>query len=198
MRYHLSVLALACLIFASIADEGKAAEGSFNAQSYHPIATRSALAVRPWDNSAENLELAKEIERVLKDRGFTIDQNAALVLSFEMSDILGNWSQGERRSILEVDGHGGRRGGENAKVRLNLYESNRGGMFNMGRKPAAVVPSKYQIEMTVDRKGGPRHWQGRAAADLTSSSGFELVKSMIPLMVEELGNTVKQRSFTTR
>ncbi len=41
-------------------------------------------------------------------------------------------------------------------------------------------------------------FDGRASADLTRSSGFELVKSMIPLMVEELGNTVKQRSFTTR
>ncbi len=198
MRIYQSVFVFACLIFPLVPNAGKAAEGALSAQSYQPIEARSAVAVRPWDNSAENLELAKAIEQALKKQGFRVDGNAALVLSFEMRDTLGNWSPGERRSILELEGHGGRRGGEDAKVRLNLYESNRGGMFNQGRRPAGVVPSKYQIEMTVDRKGGSRHWQGRAAAELTRSSGFELVKSMIPFIVKELGNTVKRRSFTIK
>ncbi len=196
MRYFLSVAALACLIFAFSSSGGTAAEGSLSAQSYQPIPDHSALAVRPWDNSSENLQLAREIEQALKDKGYRIEKDAALVLSFEMRDTLGNWSPGDRRTFLEVEGHGGRRGGENASVRLNLFESNRGGVFNAGRKPADVVPSKYQIELTVDRKGGGRHWHGQAAADLIRSSGFELVKSMIPALVGEIGKTVKRRSVT--
>ena len=177
---------------------GLAADGSVYAISYKPLPADSTIAVRPWDDSRENLELAEEFKRVLGSLGYKVADNAALVLSFETRDILGSWSAGERRSILEIEGHGGRRGGEDASVRLNLYESSRGGMFNEGRAPAAVVPSKYQLEVTLDRKAGGRLWQGHASAALQRLSGFELVKSMIPVVAEHLGKTVRRKTFTLK
>ncbi len=198
MGKFVAILTLAGFISALDTGQGKAGDWLFSAQSYQPIADRAALAVKSWDNSTENMELAKDIEQALKDRGFRIDKNAALVLSFEMRDTIGNYTPDERRTFVEVQGHGGRHGGEDASVMLNLYETNRGGVFNEGRQPGDVVPSKYQIELTVDRKGSGRHWQGLASANLTRSSGFELVKSMIPAIVGELGKTVKRRSITLK
>ena len=116
-----------------------------------------------------------------------------MAISFSTRDVLGYWSAGQRRHILELEGHGGRTGGENARVRLNLYSS-QGGVLNKGKEPGNVVPSKYMLEVTLERRKGERLWQGEATAALNRTDGFSLLRAMLPALLNHMGQTVRQKT----
>jgi len=124
----------------------------------------------------------------------TILNNAPLIISFTTRDVLGNWQASNRRHILEVEGHGGRTGGEDASVRLNLFSSQQGGVFNKGDTGPNTVQSKYVLEVTLEQRGGSRLWQGEASARLDRSDGFSLLKSMLPVLLDHMGKTVRQKT----
>ncbi|MBT3551754.1 MAG: hypothetical protein HOO19_04065 [Rhodospirillaceae bacterium] len=170
-----------------------AAEGTVNAVSYKQIPSGTPMAVRPWDNSDENLELAKEFTAILLKRGFRVAEDAPLVISFSTRDVLGYWSAGQRRHLLELEGHGGRTGGEKARVMLNLYSS-QGGVLNKGKEPGNVVPSKYKLEVTLDQRKGERLWQGEATAALLRTDGFSLLRAMLPALLNHMGQTVRRKT----
>ena len=188
--------ALTFLAFGLIAGgAAHAADGTINSVSFGKIPPGSTVAVKPWDNSGDNMRVAKEIENTLKNNGYKISSTARLVLSFETKDIIGRWQAGERRHLVEVQGSGGRNGGEKASAKLNLYSTKKGGVFNEGEAPENVVPSKYVLDMTLDQKNGPRLWEGQATASLRRTDSFELVKSMVPIIIEHFGKTVRQKPF---
>jgi hypothetical protein len=170
-----------------------AAEGTVNAVSYKQIPTSQPMAVRSWDNSDENLKLAKEFTAILIKQGFRVADDAPLVISFSTRDVLGYWSAGQRRHLLELEGHGGRTGGEKARVMLNLYSS-QGGVLNKGKEPGNVVPSKYMLEVTLDRRKGERLWQGEATAALLRTDGYSLLRAMLPALLNHMGQTVRRKT----
>lgn len=170
-----------------------AAEGTINAVSYKQIPNGQPMAVRAWDNSDENLKLAKEFTAILIKQGFRVADDAPLVISFNTRDVLGYWSAGQRRHLLELEGHGGRSGGENARVMLNLYSS-QGGVLNKGKEPGNVVPTKYMLEVTLDRRKGERLWQGEATAALLRTDGFSLLRAMLPALLNHMGQTVRRKT----
>ena len=172
-----------------------AADGTINTVSFGKIPAGSTVAVKPWDNSGDNMRIAKEFENTLKNSGYKISPTARLILSFETKDIIGRWRAGERRHLVEVQGSGGRNGGEKASAKLNLYSTKKGGVFNEGEAPDNVVPSKYVLDVTLDQKNGPRLWQGQATASLHRTDRFDLVKSMVPIVIEHFGETVRQKPF---
>ena len=109
MKQYLS--AIIVLIFGLFSTgSAVAANGTLNAVSFAGIPTGASMLVRPWDNSDDNIRIAKEFESVLKQRGYRISADANMILSFETKDILGKWDAGERRHLLEVKGSGGRTG----------------------------------------------------------------------------------------
>ena len=169
-----------------------AAEGTVNAVSYKKIPAGSAMEVRPWDNSDENLKLTEEFAAILVSRGVRVSAGAPLIISFNTRDVLGYWSAGERRHLLELEGHGGRSGGENARVRLNLYSS-QGGVLNKGKEPPSVIPSKYMLEVTLEQRKGDRLWQGEATAALRRTDGFSLLRVMLPALLNHMGQTVHRK-----
>jgi len=169
-----------------------AAEGTVNAVSYKKIPAGSAMEVRPWDNSDENLKLTEEFAAILVSRGVRVSAGAPLIISFNTRDVLGYWSAGERRHLLELEGHGGRSGGENARVRLNLYSS-QGGVLNKGKEPPSVIPSKYMLEVTLEQRKGDRLWQGEATAALRRTDGFSLLRAMLPALLNHMGQTVHRK-----
>ena len=169
-----------------------AAEGTVNAVSYKKIPAGSAMEVRPWDNSDENLKRTEEFAAILVSRGVRVSAGAPLIISFNTRDVLGYWSAGERRHLLELEGHGGRSGGENARVRLNLYSS-QGGVLNKGKEPPSVIPSKYMLEVTLEQRKGDRLWQGEATAALRRTDGFSLLRAMLPALLNHMGQTVHRK-----
>ena len=86
-------------------------EGLLNAVSYKSIPAGAAVTVRPLDNSDANLALQEDFERELRGRGFSVGPDAGLVLSFETRDIVGAYSAGIARHVVELSGGGGRGGG---------------------------------------------------------------------------------------
>ena len=174
------------------ANPAAAAEGTVNAVSYKQIPAGTAMEVRPWDNSDANLKLTEEFSAILVSRGVRVSAGAPLIISFSTRDVLGYWSAGERRHLLELEGRGGRTGGENARARLNLYSS-QGGVLNKGKEPARVVPSKYMLEVTLDRRKGDRLWQGEATAALSRTDEFSLLRAMLPTLLNHMGQTVRRK-----
>jgi hypothetical protein len=175
-----------------VAAPAQASEGTVSAVAYKKIPAGQPMTVRPWDNSDENLKLAEEFAAILVERGYRVSDDAPLIISFSTRDVLGYWSAGQRRHILELEGHGGRTGGEDARVRLNLYSS-QGGVFNRGKEPGNVVPSKYMIEVTLKKRKGERLWQGEVTAALKRTDGFTLLRSMLPTLLDHMGQTVRRK-----
>lgn len=184
--------------FTLLAFEARANDGELFATSYRAIPPGAAIGVRPWDDSEDNLELAKEIGEALLHAGYHVSERAPLVLSFSTRDQIGTWTSGGRRDVLELKGQTGRGESENARVQLNLFSSDQGGVLNRGNEPSEVVPTKYQLEMMVDHRDGVRYWHGEAAASLERSDGLSLKRSMVPVLIRQIGRTVQIQSFETR
>ena len=172
-------------------------EGLLNAIAYKPLPQGSAFSVQPLDNSDQNMRLKKEFEQILTRQGFSVSADAQLIITFETRDELGAYKTRDRRAILELDAHGGREGGEDARMRFNLYDSNSGGIFNQGKGETSVMtPSQYRLEVSIDnRTNGKRHWQAWSVANLGQSDGASLIRATIPEMVGNMGKTITSRTF---
>ena len=98
--------------------------------------------------------------------------------------------------MLEARG-GGRTGGEDAQFRASIFDSQKGGVLNRGEasSQSSGTPSQYKLEVTLeDRSNGKRLWQGWSSADLGHhGDGASLIESMVPVMVDNLGKTVKRQ-----
>lgn len=206
MLSRLRLLAVAgalCLAIAAGAapswaenDDG-APEGTMNAVVFGPVAPGIAVSVRALDNSDVNMALVSEFEAALAKRGYRVVADSPLVLTFETRSDVGAWSDSGRRSIIELEGHGGRMGGEDAKARVNLFNSSRGGLFNEGRGETNIVTQgRYRLEATLDDKTErKRLWQGWAESNLGRYQGAELLSAMVPVIAENLGKTVRRQPF---
>jgi len=174
-----------------------AEDGVMNSVSFRKFPQDTKLQVQALDNSDSNLALQKEFERVLLAEGYTLSNNATLILTFETRDEIGAWTTTDRRHVLSFESKGGREGGENAKARLNVFNSQSGGLLNRGRSGTNIAtPSSYRIDVSIeDRSTGKRFWQGWSIAKLGAADGQTLTTKMIPALVREIGKTVRQKSF---
>jgi len=172
-------------------------KGVLNAVAYRSLPTGQALRVVPIDNSDQSLALKREFERQLSDSGYAISEDAVLILTFETHDEIGAYTSRERRAFLELHGYSGSGGEDDAKMLLNLYDSNTGGMFNEGKGETSIVtPSHYRMDVTIDDKSsGKRLWHAWTTADIGRSDSKTLTKSMVPALVDSVGSTVKRQTF---
>ena len=174
-------------------------DGVLNAVAYRPLPRDVPIAVRPLDNSDSNLVMQREFEQRLRALGYVVRPDGPLILSFDTRDDIGSWSDDGRRTVLELEGRGGVIGGDSARARLNLFDSDRGGIMNEGRRSGTniVTPSRYRLDASIDeRQSGERLWQAWATAELQQSSGAALTKAMVPGLLQSLGTTVKNRAIT--
>ena len=197
-RFGILVMTLALLV-AGRASAQSMDEGLLNAVAYKPLPAGVTIAVRPMDDSDENLALQKRIEVELTAQGYSVSGDGTLILTFETRDTVGAWSDAGQRSVLEFQYKSEEGiGGDNERLRLNLFDSAQGGVFNKGRDhgTSIVTASQYRIDATVDdRRNGERLWQVWATASLQQSDGSTLNRSMVPLMVMNLGKTVRRQTF---
>jgi len=172
-------------------------QGLLNAVAFKNIPAGASFSVRPLDNSDMGIALKGEFERILRNKGYTVSDAAALVISFETSDEIGAFTTRDKRAVLELQARGGREGGEDAKMRFNLFDSNTGGVFNRGKGETTIAtPSQYRIDVTIDETAtGKRHWQAWAVADLLQPDSLALTRAMVPVLVDNLGHTVKSKTF---
>ncbi len=180
----------------SVAPSEGTEEGVVNAASLRPFPKETALSVRAWDNSEMNAELVREIEEQLRQRGFSVASGAPLVLKFSTADAVGQWSSGPERRLVELSGRAGTGTEEEAQVRLNLFSTDKGGVFNERRaSPETKTVSTYSLEMTIDRQDGQRVWQGEATTSATHSDRRQLGKQLIPVLLDNIGKTARSQPF---
>ena len=187
------------LLLSALTGPAWSADGRINTLSFKSLPPNPSIAIKAWDNSDENKEYSARIEAYLKSRGYTISSDADLILSFETKDIKGIWTEGDRGHVLEVEGRGGRHGGEQAKVRLSLYSSQEGGLLNQPTDPDRQKDEKIMpqiaLDITVDQNKGRRLWQGQVSADQLSGDNRTLVYKLIPILLDKIGVTVRRKSF---
>jgi len=189
-------LGLLVLPTGSVHAQG-AGQGLMNAISYKALPQGTTFSVQAMDNSDQNMVLKAEFERLLKSKGFSISKDAPLVITFETRNELGSYTTRNRRSVLELQAHGGREGGEDARMRFNLFDSNSGGMFNQGKGETSLrTPGQYRLDVSIDnRTNGKRHWQAWTTTNQDRSGGGAQIMAMVPEMVQKMGKKVKSHVF---
>jgi hypothetical protein len=169
-------------------------DGTVNASSLRPIPQGTAVTVKPWDNSEDTIDLARYIEDQLRTRGYAIGGASAVVLKFSMSEILGQLSTGPQRQLVEIDGQAGSATENEAQVRLNLFSTDKGGVFNQGR-PQQKVASTQTLEMSIDRPDGQRLWLGEATGKLVNQDRRQSVRILVGPLLDNIGKTARSQPF---
>lgn len=177
----------------------QSSNGLLNAVSYEKIPLGAAITVSPLDNSDDSLALQSRFEEELRAAGYTVAKDAQLVLTFGVRDLVGAYLDGNTRHVLEFSGTSGRGVDENARARVNVFDSAGGGLLNKGSDSGdttIVTPTQYRIDATVDsRQNGRRLWQAWAIANLDQSNSRTLTMAMVPAITQQLGHTVRQMPF---
>lgn len=195
------VLAVAALAFGPAAGAQDAGRGELSAAAYRPMPNDRQMTVRALDNAEQDMALVETMRRALRQRGYSVADDADLIFTIETEELVGAYSTTDRRTVLELRGEGGDFGGEDAEARLNLFDSQTGGIMNKGSSGTTIVtPSQYRVEITLDdRSSGKRVWQGWAVAPKQPGGGDEAVLTrMVVALADNLGQTVRREAFSIR
>lgn len=173
-------------------------DGMVSAIAFMPLPASAPIQVRALDNAEHNLVLQADFERVLKQKGYAVSDDADLVLTFETLDAAGSWTGGGENRLVELSNNDDQTGVEAPRVRLNLFNSARGGLLNPDRRDQTrtVTPSQYRIDVTIDdRTNGKRLWEGWSSVAIGPGDNRSLTRTMVPVLVDHLGKTVSQKTF---
>ena len=196
-RYRILITCLGLFLFSG-AGAQTLQQGLLNAVAYDPLPAQLSVNVRPLNASDENLAPKQAFETALRERGYTVAVDAPLVLTFETREAAGAWADRGRRTVIELEARGEGVGGDQQRVRLNLFNSSSGGVFNRGREGGTgiVTPSHFRIDLSIDdRSSGERLWQAWAVADIGRLDGRRISQAMVPGMISRLGETVRQEQL---
>jgi hypothetical protein len=178
------------VITASFAWAGPVGQATLNAVAFDRVPMDAPMSIQVLDDSEQNLRIAKELKRLLSERGFSIaaDQTK-LVLTIDTGDAVGAWS-----SASETD-------------RVQMMDD-RGRLFPRGQldvtrqvqlplpRTTVVTPAQYRLGLMIEtRSGGGPIWQGWAIADLSQGEPAELADAMLPKLADSIGQTVREEGF---
>ena len=165
-----------------------------SAQTYAGAKAPAVVAVRPFDNSDANLDLKRTIEQLLMQAGYGVQDDALTVLSFEAREEMGAFSDSGQRYILELQSRGDTLTGDAQQARLNLFNSQSGGLLNPGRSSGTQIVSRvrYELEFTLDdRQTGTRLWQAWGHADVGQGAAADVAPRLAKSLVGTMGRTVR-------
>ena len=119
-------------------------------------------------------------------------------MNFAMRDRLGSLPTFGQSYIFSFESKGGQEGGENAKARINLFDSERGGLLNQERRgPKLNTLSIYRLETNIEvRSSGKLLWESWAESKLSQGTGLDLIRRMIPSIITNIGKTTTNALFS--
>ncbi|MGJ3261177.1 MAG: hypothetical protein ACFE0S_16380 [Rhodospirillales bacterium] len=175
---------------------GANAQGiDLNAVSYAEIPDTRDITVETFDDSEKVTRLKKLFEEELRLAGYNVTDNARLIMSFEARDTEGKWSGGGPNRLIEIRNSENHTGKDAPDVRLNIFDSQRGGLLNPKRDKGItqVAPSEFRIDaMIEDRTDGKRLWQGWSVTDnFEVGEDQSLHRSMVKPIIGSIGKTVR-------
>lgn len=195
-----AIVALSILfaIPVSAQEAGGGGEAIINAVAYRPLPADTSFKIQALDDSWRSVAAIEELEQKLRQSGRTTALRAPLVLTLDVREVTAAWSDGGRRTVLELQGSGDGITGHNHRLRLNLFDSSAGGIFNEGqgeRGTNVVTRGRHRIEATVDDSdSGHRLWQGWIEAGTERQDDLALIRAMIAPLVDHLGATVRRQA----
>jgi hypothetical protein len=181
----------ALLAGPAAADEQDAgAPGQARSTSFSAFAPDVVIAVRPLDNSHANLALKQKFAAALQKRSLRVqDMPAPLVLNFE-SEV----DQTIRRSIPTLGTATG--GKHESEVRVNVWSTNQDSILRGRASELDRGMLRYVLTATLDdERTGRRVWQGEAIYAGAPADEAATLAGMAAVLVEQLGQTVRQRGF---
>ena len=164
--------------------------GRIMATSYMKIPVGLPVAVRPLDDSTNNLRLKTNIEAALAARRWQLQgATAPLAFNFEVEyQALGTRVPGVIRQvrpnpIVEPESQVERIARPEDTVLLGRSPDGRGGV-------------RYVLTATIDdQRSGQRLWHGEASYDGVASDEQAVLRAMVPLLVNQIGQTVRRQPF---
>jgi hypothetical protein len=206
MRVVAAIAALAALIHSGIgtaaADDGP---GQIITRSFAALPVPLVVNVEPDDNTRTNMTLATRMSRELAQRGYQVPADRApLILRFD-SEIRSNVSSAGARYQRDASGAAdsdmsiGAAGPPDRSVGVaNLLSSTYGrGMIGERSSDDYSRPLRYVVNARIeDRQSGSLIWQGHASYDSERTDSDPILEAMVPLLVAEVGQTVRDRRFS--
>jgi hypothetical protein len=193
MRLIRSSVAAALIVMAVGPAWAEDAPGALFTSSYQALPADAAVTVRPLDNSRENLALVKQFDAALAKRAMSAQApTAPLVLNFD-TEVQPLLRPGAGLTLGEA-----RVTNRDSQVRINLWSTTQDSVLQGRRGDAATQAAvRYVLTATLDdARTGQRLWQGEARYAGGDRDQSQAWAAMVPLLVAELGKTVRARSFT--
>ncbi len=186
----------ACVLGVLIYTSPLSAQGvELNAVSFADIPQGESVAVETFNDAEEILKLKEIFEEELRLQGYTVNDSGRLILSFETQAASGKWSGGGPNRLVEIGNSDNHTGKDAPDVRVNIFDSKRGGLLNPKRDTGItqVSPSQLRIDASIeDRQTGKRLWQGWSVSNQGSSTEEDMThQSMVKPIIENIGKTVR-------
>lgn len=205
-------LALGAMLPAAAEDVvDPAAPGQARSTAFATVPSSAAIVVRPLDNSDANLRVAATFAEALAKRGFrSADTGARYALNFDIEvqpirQPLPKQTTGELRSAPSTAVNNDLRGNltdprgnlDDGQVRFKMGVANpddappprRGDLTSRGAL-------RYVMTATLDdQQGGQRLWQGEATFADSATEEQAAYTMMANALADQVGRTVRQRSF---
>ena len=206
--------------------EPKAAEqggvGVVNAVSGPSVPAGTPIAVVAEEFTDLNTQLQEVVERAMTARGFTVSQDAPLILSFDVemssatadiadragANIVGGGEPGATGSPYQQDPTGDP-GANESPYQQGPWQGDGG---DLGQEepeiggPQVTIPFGHggggnagatrSLSFTLGRDGRPPVWQGSVTATLPRSNPFEAAEAMVPVLVDYIGRTARGEQVT--
>ena len=169
-----------------------------NAVAYLDVPKDTPFVVETFNDSEQNMALKKQFEAELKTHGYEIAPKARLILSFDVTDESGTWTGGGPNRLIELQNADDHTGTDAPNVRLNIFDSNRGGLLNPKRDPGItqVAPSQLRIDVRIeDRENGRRVWQGWSMANISAANDAVLQRALVKPIIDNIGKTVRDATI---
>ena len=183
-----------------------AAPGQARSTAFTTVPAGAAISVRPLDNSDANMRIAATIAEALAKRGYRGGTNARYSLNFniEVEPIRqpSARSTNTLRSVepLSNDLQGVRPEDVRGNIDDSQFRIQMGGSTDDNPPRRGDLGSRgslrYVMTATLDdQQGGQRLWQGEATFADSATEEQAAYAMMANTLVDQLGRTVRQRSF---
>ncbi len=200
-RTWMAVPVLAMLLPAQVSAQGAVAELDTVAGPAFPAGT--PISVQAEEFTDVNTRLQNVIEKALVARGYTVQSNAAFILSYdtEMSAQTDAEPRGfrdsgaieaEREEVDTPPWDDG--GGELGRALPDAFDAG-DATIPLG-DPAATTDNPYSLSFTLGQEGAPAIWQGSVTAALPGQDPFEAAEAMVPVLADHIGKTVRDQKVS--
>jgi hypothetical protein len=168
------------------------APGIINSVDFRPVDPLAEITVRPLDDGKESLEIKRRFDGALQQSGYKVsDYTADTELSFETAVIEGRFSDGGR-NMGRFEGSSDR----GVNFRLNLWSSTEDSVLGGRQKRDGRQANVFHMNAVLrDRSSGAILWQADAFCEMLTPDTGRIAASVIPPLVESIGQTVKGRPF---